>query len=300
MVRELEAHAAEHPQRARRLRRHRDAAHHDDPLLRARSRARSTGSARSTSTSRTSAASSSQQSAQIRPAPITVDPPPFAFKLPATFTLEGIQGRVIVEGGDAFETAGDTLVVHNGAGLAASGLLTNRAVPRMVQVGQDANGAPIYAGRSESGIVDRYVSLEGLGLNIPLEGFTGPRRRQDVRRPRQGHREHRPAPRRRAAAAGAGGADLAQRQLHRRAARPPRLGRPRHDHRLRHRRRRAARRAADRPRRRQRPGLPEADDRQRHRARRRRRRHASSSRTTRASARSAARSASTAPRTSTR
>ena len=112
------------------------------------------------------------QNALVRPAPISVDPPPFAFKLPATFTLEGIQGRVIVEGGDSFETSGDTLFVHNGAGLAASGLLTNREVPRRVEVGQDATGAPIFAD-DESGIVDRYVSLEGLGLNIPLEGFTG-------------------------------------------------------------------------------------------------------------------------------
>ena len=113
-----------------------------------------------------------EHAAQVRPAPVTVDPPPFAFKLAPQFTLEGIQGRVIIDGGNSFETAGDKLIVHNGAGLAASGLLTNRAVPRMVEIGQDANGAPIY-GPDENATVDHYVSLEGLGLNIPIDGFTG-------------------------------------------------------------------------------------------------------------------------------
>ena len=169
------------------------------------------------------------QTAQVRPAPVTVDPPPFAFKLPPTFTLEGIQGRVIIEGGDSFETGGDTLIVHNGAGLAASGLLTNRAVPRTVQVGQDANGAPIYQLDPEA-IVDNYVSLEGLGLNIPVEGFTGRDAVKTFGVLGEGRREHGLAARRRAAAAVTGGADLTRRQLHRLAARPARLVAPQRHH----------------------------------------------------------------------
>ncbi|HEX4527586.1 MAG TPA: hypothetical protein VH108_12695 [Gaiellaceae bacterium] len=118
---------------------------------------------------------------EIQPPTVTVDPPPFLFKVPAKSTVEGIAGRVIIDGGSAIETAGDTIVVHNGAGLANAGLLTNRYLPRYEQVGEDpATGAPIYVLQTSDGtptgspIEDRYVSLEGIGLNIPLDGFVGP------------------------------------------------------------------------------------------------------------------------------
>ena len=117
-----------------------------------------------------------QRSTQIQPAPIVVDPPPFAFKIPATFTVEGIQGRVILDGGETFESGGDTVIVHNSSGLAQSGLITNRLVPRYEQVGSDADGNPVFEPQLDEfddPIEETFVSIEGFGLNIPLEGFTG-------------------------------------------------------------------------------------------------------------------------------
>ncbi|HSP73450.1 MAG TPA: hypothetical protein VLN26_13835, partial [Gaiellaceae bacterium] len=114
----------------------------------------------------------------IQPPAVTVDPPPFVYKQPATFTVEGIQGRVIVNGGDTVQSAGDAVVVHNSGGLANSGLLINRQLPRYEQTGENpATGNPIFAPQlDENGdpVVSTYVSLEGLGMNIPLDGFVGP------------------------------------------------------------------------------------------------------------------------------
>ena len=109
---------------------------------------------------------------------IEIDPPPFAFKQPAKFSVRDIKGRVIIQGGEGFEEDGDTVIVHNGSGAAEPGLLTNRVVPRFTRTGTDAvTGQPIFEPElDEHGnpISDRFLSLEGLGLNIPLEGFTGP------------------------------------------------------------------------------------------------------------------------------
>ena len=82
-----------------------------------------------------------EHSTQVQPAAITVDPPPFAFKLPATFTVEGIRGRVIIDGGDGRRHRRSSTTAPASP---QSGLITNRLVPRVVQSGQDQNGNPIY------------------------------------------------------------------------------------------------------------------------------------------------------------
>ena len=113
----------------------------------------------------------------IQPPSFRYDPPPFAFKQPGKFDVGDIRGRVIVEGGNSFESDGDTVIFHNSGGANLSGLVTNREIPRMeslagggYQQSLDSDGNPI---------VDVVVSVEGLGLDIPAssdpnsDGFLG-------------------------------------------------------------------------------------------------------------------------------
>ncbi|MDB4265389.1 hypothetical protein N9891_01425, partial [bacterium] len=107
----------------------------------------------------------------IQPPSFRYDPPAFAFKLPSQFDVGDIAGRVIVEGGNSFESDGDTVIFHNSGGPNLSGLITNREIPRMESIGNgefqqavDSNGDPI---------IDVVVSVEGLGLDIPSAGFVG-------------------------------------------------------------------------------------------------------------------------------
>jgi hypothetical protein len=106
----------------------------------------------------------------LQPPAVTVDPPPFAFKEPAKFTVEEIKGRVVVQGGNAFEDGGDTSSL-NGEGSAESGLpttATNRAVHDGVK-----EGRPVFKQDEVEGVplTDTYLSLEGLGLQIAEAGF---------------------------------------------------------------------------------------------------------------------------------
>lgn len=107
-----------------------------------------------------------------------MDPPPFAYKQPAQFTVGDIKGRVIIKGGEGFEESGDTLIFHNGAGASETGLITHRVVPRFTQTGIDPDtGEPIFEQQldeNDQPIADTFQSIEGFGLNIPLEGFVGP------------------------------------------------------------------------------------------------------------------------------
>ena len=48
-----------------------------------------------------------------------------------SLTVGDIRGRVIVEGGNSFESDGDTVIFHNSGGSNLSGLVTNREIPRM-------------------------------------------------------------------------------------------------------------------------------------------------------------------------
>ncbi|MFT5524412.1 MAG: Ca2+-binding RTX toxin-like protein, partial [Pirellulaceae bacterium] len=47
----------------------------------------------------------------ITPPQITIDPPPFAFKVDRIYDISGIQGRVTIDGGNSQD--GDNLIVHN-------------------------------------------------------------------------------------------------------------------------------------------------------------------------------------------
>jgi len=61
----------------------------------------------------------------VVPDPVTIDPAPYAFKADRTFDLSGIMGKVIIDGGDAYETDGDQVIIHNQDGAAKSGVLTD-------------------------------------------------------------------------------------------------------------------------------------------------------------------------------
>ena len=109
------------------------------------------------------------------PPPLIFDTPPFTFKAAASYDLSAIRGRLSIDGGSQLEQAGDTLIIHNQDGSSTAGLYTNRISPRMVQVGVDGNGHPIFVQDSEETgvpIVDTYQSLEGLGIpsGVGLDG----------------------------------------------------------------------------------------------------------------------------------
>ena len=107
------------------------------------------------------------QSKVVTPAPVTVQPTPFAFQAPSQFDLSQIQGQVILIGGDQNETRGDTLIVSDEGGPTGSFTLTNRVTPRVTVVGTTPGGKTLYQNQvDENGnpIVDTYVSLQGGGL----------------------------------------------------------------------------------------------------------------------------------------
>ncbi len=106
----------------------------------------------------------------VQPAPITVDPPAFAFKAPASFDISKILGRLTIQGGDQFEDQGDKVIVHNQDGSSSVGRLTERTTRRMVQTGENADGSYIYEqDADETGLLfDTFQSLEGIGL--PVDG----------------------------------------------------------------------------------------------------------------------------------
>ncbi len=114
----------------------------------------------------------------VQPPTVTIDPPPFLFKVPASATLEHIAGRVIIDGGNSVETAGATIVVHNGAGLANAGLLTNRYLPRYEQTGENpVTGAPIYTLQTSDGTPTRRPRAAATTSPSPCSSSAVPRRR---------------------------------------------------------------------------------------------------------------------------
>ncbi|MGB8167836.1 MAG: calcium-binding protein, partial [Chthoniobacteraceae bacterium] len=104
----------------------------------------------------------------VTPAKVTVDPPPFAFKATGIFDVSRIRGRLIVQGGDQFETAGDRLIIHNQKGLSAAGQIRVRSnIPRLIEVGVDDQGNSVFRqDRDENGVLlfDEFQSIEGIGL----------------------------------------------------------------------------------------------------------------------------------------
>ena len=113
--------------------------------------------------------------ATVQPPTVTIDPVPFAFKQPAKFDISDIRGRVIIDGGRQFEDSGDTVIFHNSGGPNTAGLITNRELPRYESAGKDDQGNTLYEqAEDENGpIVDTYLSVEGLGMDIPTSGFVG-------------------------------------------------------------------------------------------------------------------------------
>ena len=120
-----------------------------------------------------------ERSKLIQPPNVEVDPLPFAFKAEPVYDAAAIRSRLIIQGGDQFETAGDRVVYHNQAGVSAAGRMLERDVPRLRQSGEDQYGTPIFVadidgdclnapGGTEATcqLVDRYVTIEGAGLGI--------------------------------------------------------------------------------------------------------------------------------------
>ena len=113
------------------------------------------------------------RSKQVQPQPITVDPLPFAFDAPRSLDVRKILNRLTIRGGDQFESAGDTVVVHNEDGVSLDGRLLMRSMPRLEEFGEvpgpDGTRVPVFREvKDENGdtIVDTYLSLEGIGLGI--------------------------------------------------------------------------------------------------------------------------------------
>ncbi|MEI6722474.1 MAG: hypothetical protein WCO67_17045, partial [Betaproteobacteria bacterium] len=87
----------------------------------------------------------------VTPPSITVDPDPFAIKLPAVNNLNGIRGRLVIDGGEDTGTDNDTVVVHaNGSTFDLSGSLVN-----VTEGKTDAAGTTVTTD---------YLNLRGLGL----------------------------------------------------------------------------------------------------------------------------------------
>ena len=117
-----------------------------------------------------------ERSKLIQPAPVVVDPPAFAFKEAGSFDGSTIAGRLTIVGGDQFEENGDRVIFHNQLNLRSQedGFLRVREVPRMIQVGEDADGNFIFEhDRDEDTgelLFDTFQSLEGAGLGINESG----------------------------------------------------------------------------------------------------------------------------------
>ena len=102
----------------------------------------------------------------VTPPPVVVDPPAYVFKRPRTFDISRIRGRLTIQGGDQYETQGDTVIVHNQDGSSAAGVFTNRITPRMIQTGEDQRGDFIFVqDEDETGALwDTFQTVEGIGL----------------------------------------------------------------------------------------------------------------------------------------
>src|SRR5262249_36750084 len=106
----------------------------------------------------------------VQPAPVTVDPLPFAFKADRSLDISKIGRRLTIRGGDGFETSGDTVIFHYQAAPAGTDQLTEHTLPRLVEAGEDQNGNILYAqdtdATSGEPLSDTFLSLEGVGLGI--------------------------------------------------------------------------------------------------------------------------------------
>ena len=110
---------------------------------------------------------------QIQPPPVTITPAPVALMAPPSLDASLVKSRVIILGGNDFETNGDTVVYENENGARADvGQLVQRTTPRIVEVGEKTDGTPIFAQDTLGGVglTDTYLSLESTGLGISPAG----------------------------------------------------------------------------------------------------------------------------------
>ena len=94
----------------------------------------------------------------VQPAEITVDPPAFAYKIDGVFDIRDIQGKLTIDGGEAFETLGDKLVVHDQQGTVHEGALSEGNLSGF-GLGQGTVNGEAFNG------VD-YASLEYVDLRL--------------------------------------------------------------------------------------------------------------------------------------
>ena len=109
----------------------------------------------------------------IQPPPITVTPAPVAIIAPPSVDASQVKSRVIIQGGNDFETKGDTVVYNDTGGSFDNGQLVQRTVPRMVEVGEDpVTGTPQFVQDTLNGapLFDTFLSLESSALGISPSG----------------------------------------------------------------------------------------------------------------------------------
>ena len=102
----------------------------------------------------------------VVPPLVQVDPPPFAFKQDAVFDMTGIRGRITIDGGEGFESAGDKIFVHDqGDNSGVTGELGTTTLPNL-----RGEQFQIY---SKSGQPDIFVSLDpAFSVNTEVRLFS--------------------------------------------------------------------------------------------------------------------------------
>ena len=107
----------------------------------------------------------------IQPPPVTVTPAPVILAAPPSIGASQVKSKLIILGGDDFETNGDTVIYEDYNNTAPdTGQLVQRTVPRMTETGEQADGTPIFT--QDGNLTDSYLSLESTALGIDPGGQT--------------------------------------------------------------------------------------------------------------------------------
>src|SRR5207253_7421210 len=97
---------------------------------------------------------------------------------PQSYDASQIRGRLIINGSDEVETNGDRVIIHNQQGVSDPSRVINRVSPRMIQVGEDRLGNPIFKQDTDPDtgklLYDAFLSLEGLGIPTGIGNDTVP------------------------------------------------------------------------------------------------------------------------------
>ena len=116
----------------------------------------------------------------IQPPPVTITPAPVIVDA-AGVDASQVRSKLVIEGGDDFQTSGDTVIYENENSTAPeTGELVQRSEPKMEETGEDpVTGNPIFTPDTTidpaTGVpyVTTYLSLESTGLGInPTIGQT--------------------------------------------------------------------------------------------------------------------------------